>query len=214
MEFRIFKSEFIKSASSKEGFIFDDTPQFVFAGKSNVGKSSFINSVLVRKNLAKTSQTPGKTRLVNYFKVNDNFYFVDLPGYGYAKVPHSERDFWQKMVNKYLMSTSSITLAFSLIDIRHNPSENDINMIKMFSHYGINQVIVLSKADKVSKNDATIMVRKLKSLFQNDTVIDYIVYSSLKTTGRDKVLKAIESVLIDTDHLNEATEFSDNGSEI
>ncbi|PID26608.1 MAG: YihA family ribosome biogenesis GTP-binding protein [Candidatus Cloacimonadota bacterium] len=198
MEFKIKTSEFIKSAVDSSSFIHDEKIQILFAGKSNVGKSSFINSVLSRKKLAKTSQTPGKTRTINYFLINKDFYFVDLPGFGYAKVPLYEKRSWEKMINKYLNQTEEIKLAFSLIDIRHDPSQNDISMVNMFTQFGIDQIIILSKCDKISKNEINKRLMKTRKLFEDQSVIEILPYSSLKNTNRERVLEIISVLTEDS----------------
>ena len=187
-------SEFIKSAANRSGFIEDDLQQIVFAGKSNVGKSSLINSLLRRKKLAKTSSTPGKTQLINYFLVNQSFYFVDLPGYGFAKVPLKEKEKWRRMIDDYLANNEKLFAAVSIIDIRHEPGQNDLEMIKWFSFYGIKQILILNKADKLSNNKIAVQLRKIKKIFAKETIIEFIPYSTVAHTNRQKVLNLIDSL--------------------
>ena len=190
------QSEFITSASDRSGFIDDDFLQIVFAGKSNVGKSSLINSILQRKKLAKTSSTPGKTKLVNYFMINESFYFVDLPGFGYAKVPVREKNKWKVLINEYLNDNKErIKVAISIIDIRHEPSENDREMVSFFTSLGIEQILVLSKSDKLSNNKVAQQKKKIENIFRNDTIIYVQPYSSLKNNHRNKMLSILNEVI-------------------
>ena len=143
---------FVTSAACPDQFLKRPIPHIVFAGKSNVGKSSVLNRLLNRKNLAKTSQTPGKTRLINYFLVNDRFFFVDIPGYGYAKVSKKERQQWTHLIETFFQESAYISLIFQLIDIRHDPSTLDLTMISWLKHYRFPFRILLTKADKLSKS--------------------------------------------------------------
>ena len=145
-------ADFITSAARPEQFLTRPIPHVVFAGKSNVGKSSLLNKILNRKGLAKTSQTPGKTRLINYFLINDRFYFVDIPGYGYAKVSKAEQRGWGPLIEHYLNSTPFISVIFVLIDIRREPTANDRELIEWLSHQELPFRILLTKSDKLSKN--------------------------------------------------------------
>jgi GTP-binding protein len=143
-------AEFITSAVKPSQYP-ESLPQIAFCGRSNVGKSSMINCVLNRKKLVKTSSTPGKTRLINFFRINERYYFVDLPGYGYAKVPKKERAKWRPMVESYFKSKQDILGAVILLDIRHQPKQEEIELFAWFERYQIPYLIVLTKADKLSK---------------------------------------------------------------
>lgn len=127
-------------------------PHFVFAGRSNVGKSSLLNKILNRKTLAKISATPGKTRLLNFFLINDQFYFVDIPGYGYARVSKTMREDWARLIEEYLSNTPYLATIFQLIDIRHDPHPSDVELLKWLHYKDLPHRIVLTKADKLSKN--------------------------------------------------------------
>ena len=142
---------FQTSAAHPSQFVQRPIPHFVFAGRSNVGKSSLLNKLLNRKNLAKTSQSPGKTRLINYFLIDDRFFFVDIPGYGYAKVSKTEQERWGRLVEAYLRETTHIALIFQLIDIRHAPKEQDKQMVSWLKHYRVPYQILLTKADKLPR---------------------------------------------------------------
>ncbi len=149
---QIKSADFIKSAAAPSQFLQRRIPHVVFAGKSNVGKSSILNKLLNRKSLAKTSSTPGKTRLINYFLINDRFFFVDIPGYGYARVSKTERESWQTLIESYFHDNAMISLVFLLIDIRHDPGEHDRQMLGFLRESMIPYRILLTKADKLSKN--------------------------------------------------------------
>ncbi len=194
-EFRIKNSEFTISASEKSGFVQDELSQIAFVGKSNVGKSSLINSLLNRKGLAKTSQMPGKTRLVNYFLINAEFYFVDLPGYGYAKIPESEKVKWQHLVGDYLLDNPRLKLAVTIIDIRHSAMEHDLSMIEWFDHYNIPQLVVLNKADKLSNNQLAQQKRYYKEILKKYKDTQIVEYSTVSHKNRDTVLEIIRQKL-------------------
>lgn len=149
---QIHSAQFVTSAAQPKQFLKRPIPHFVFAGRSNVGKSSLLNRLLRRKGLAKTSQTPGKTRLINYFLINDRFYFVDIPGYGYAQVSKKARQDWGKLIETYLSETPYLALILQLIDIRHDPSKLDLQMFEWLQHVGHPFLLLLTKADKLSKN--------------------------------------------------------------
>ena len=151
---KILSAEFITSAARPQQFPADRKPQLAFAGRSNVGKSSLINALLNRKNLVKTSATPGKTQLVNFFLINGSFYCVDLPGYGYAKAPRDVVDAWAPMIEGYLKNALQLRLVVVLLDIRREPDERDQRLIAWLRHYGIPAQFVLTKADKVNRQEA------------------------------------------------------------
>jgi GTP-binding protein len=152
---KILSAEFVTSAAGPRQFPRDGRPQVAFAGRSNVGKSSLINAVLNRKNLVKTSATPGKTQLINFFLINDAFYCVDLPGYGYAKTPRDVQDSWAPMIEGYLKDSPQIRTVVVLLDVRREPDERDARLIGWLRHYGIPSLVVLTKADKVTRQQAT-----------------------------------------------------------
>lgn len=148
---QLISAEFVTSAARPDQFLTRPIPHFVFAGKSNVGKSALLNALLRRKHLAMTSRTPGKTRLVNYFLINDRFFFVDLPGYGYAKVSKKERQAWKTLVEAYLSDSPFIATVFQLIDIRHPPGAHDREMLDWLRHFRFPFRVLLTKADKCSR---------------------------------------------------------------
>ena len=184
------KSEFVKSAVMEKDYPkFNNVVEFSFIGRSNVGKSSLINSLTKRKNLARTSKTPGRTQLINYYKVNDNLYFVDLPGYGFAKVPDAVKKNWGKTIESYLISNRE-KVVFLLLDLRRVPSNEDMEMLKWLEHFGIEYYIIFTKADKLSNNEKFKQLKEIrkKLVFKNE---DVFFYSSLKNTGREELLNFI-----------------------
>jgi GTP-binding protein len=184
------KSEFIISAAEKAQYPKDDLPQVVFSGRSNVGKSSFINALLNKKNIARVSQTPGKTRLINFFKINEAFYFVDIPGYGYAKVSHHEMVKFAAMIDEYLRAQIA-SLAILLLDIRRKPSEDDLLMFDFFKSFGYDVLVVLTKSDKLSNNQINKQKRIIKDVLNIDK--DKMIEYSIKTkVNHDLIWDIIE----------------------
>ena len=151
---RILSAEFVTSATGPKQFPIDSRPQIAFAGRSNVGKSSVINALLHRKNLVKTSATPGKTQLINFFIINDAFYFVDLPGYGYSRVPYSVTDAWGPMIEGYLKDSPKLHAVVVLLDVRREPDERDIRLIEWLRQYDIPAIYAVTKADKLNRQEA------------------------------------------------------------
>lgn len=169
--------------------------EIAFAGKSNVGKSSLINGLLNRKALARTSSQPGKTQTINFYKINQEFYFVDLPGYGYAKVSATEREKWGKMIERYLHSSDQLQLVFLLIDIRHEPSQNDVMMYDWICHNGFTPVIIATKADKIKRSQLqkNIKIIRQKLGMQKEDLL--FPFSALTRQGRDEILDYVEQVV-------------------
>lgn len=153
-------ADFVISAAKSHQIPKRPIPHFVFAGRSNVGKSSLLNKILNRKTLAKTSATPGKTRLLNFFLINDQFYFVDIPGYGYAKVSKTMREDWANLIEDYLSNSPYLATIFQLIDIRHDPHPSDIELLQWLAFRQLPHRIVLTKADKLSKNQVAKQISK------------------------------------------------------
>ena len=169
-------------------------PEIAFAGKSNVGKSSLINGIMNRKSLARTSSQPGKTQTINFYNVNEVFYLVDLPGYGYAKANQEVKAQWGKMIERYLHSSKQLKAVFLLIDIRHDPSANDKQMYQWMRHYGFDPIIIATKLDKINRSQ---IQKQLKAIrvgleAQKDTII--IPYSSLSKQGREEIYD-LDSIL-------------------
>jgi len=189
---KITSAEFIKSSFAPEHYPTDGLSEIAFLGRSNVGKSSLLNSLLQRKGLARTSNTPGRTQSINFFLINDSFYFVDLPGYGYARVSKSMRSDWGDMAEQYLSSRPQLALLIQLIDARHAPTALDIQLNDWIVHNGAPRLIVATKSDKLSSNN---LKKSLKVISETLATDDLIAYSSEKGTGRDAVWKRILAAL-------------------
>lgn len=173
----------------------NDKLEIAFAGKSNVGKSSLINSMMNRKSYARTSQKPGKTQTINFYNINDALYFVDLPGYGYATVSQDVKKKWGKMIENYLLQSKQLRIIFLLVDIRHEPSQNDVNMYDWILHYGFNPIIVATKSDKISRGAIQkhiSIIRKKLNCVEGTPIIPF---SSLKKSGIEEVWEYIEDML-------------------
>ncbi len=181
--------QFIKSAANIGQKPSPSLPEVAVAGRSNVGKSSLINVLFNRKKLAKISSTPGKTRLINYFLVDERIYFVDLPGYGYAKLSKHEREKWQKNIESYLRENKNLELVLLLIDMRHGLLPIDRVMIDWLNFYKISFVIILTKSDKLSKNHVGAVKSKINNELPN---IDIYAFSALKKTGRENIITLLE----------------------
>lgn len=167
--------------------------EIAFAGKSNVGKSSLINGLLNRKALARTSSQPGKTQTINFYKINNEFYFVDLPGYGYAKVSVSEREKWGKMIENYLHTSDNLVLVFLLVDIRHEPSANDKMMYDWILHNGFTPVIIATKLDKIKRSQLHKNLKIIRTKLEMSAEDMIFPYSALSKQGRDEILDYIET---------------------
>jgi GTP-binding protein len=181
---KIVSVDFLKSAYESAHFPTDRRREIAFLGRSNVGKSSLINSLLQRKGLARTSNTPGRTQCINFFTINDQFYFVDLPGYGYAKVSKAMRSDWGKMAEDYLSDREELDLCIQLVDARHKPSKLDVQLHEWLVFNKKPQLIVATKADKISRNE---LARALRSIREDLPGAKVIGYSAQTGTGRDQV---------------------------
>lgn len=185
------KVEFITSAASSKDFKRDNIVQIAFAGKSNVGKSSVINRLLQRKNFARVGEQPGKTVHINYFLIDSKLYLVDLPGYGYAKVPKSEKERWAKLMESYFAEPELMSLGVFIVDSRHKPTENDIIMANWFQQTGRPYVVVANKIDKLKKSELApnmALIRQNLAL-SDDTKI--IPFSAEKGDGRDLLVRVL-----------------------
>lgn len=188
------QADFVKSAVYEKDYPEElENMEFAFVGRSNVGKSSLINSITGRKKLAKTSKTPGRTQLINYFKLNNLFYIVDLPGYGFAKVPKAMKAEWGKTMERYI-SSSRKKLVFVLLDIRRVPSQEDMEMLRWLDYHEIMFKIIFTKMDKVSNNEKFRCLKDIRKKleFHND---DVFFHSSLNDTGKQDILDYIGSLL-------------------
>lgn len=186
------KVEFLISAASTKDFPKNRLPEIAFAGKSNVGKSSVINRILNRKNFARVGETPGKTIHVNYFTVDGKCYFVDLPGYGYAKVSQSEKERWGKLMEDYFASLR-ITLGILIVDARHAPTNNDITMARWFMDTGCPFVVVANKVDKLGSTKIAPNMKVIRQDLELGEEVPLIPFSAEKGTGKDELVKYILS---------------------
>lgn len=186
------KSKFVQSLSAFQSFPGQGLPEIAMAGKSNVGKSSLINSLTRNSKLARTSAEPGKTRLVNLYLIDEAFFLVDLPGYGFAKAPKQEKQKWADMIEGYLRASDNLKRVFQLVDIRHEPTVDDQMMVEYLRHYGIPFTVVATKADKLSGAQRS---RSIPAICRKLAVQPWevMVYSSKDGTGRDRLLELIES---------------------
>ena len=183
---RIINAKFIKSASKKDEFIVDELPQIAIVGRSNVGKSSLINLLTNNSKMAKTSSTPGRTRLVNYFNINNQFYLVDLPGYGYHKASKSIANAWDAVMNDYFVDNEKLKLVFVLLDSRIEPTELDKQMLDYLATNEIPAVIIMTKTDKISRSDLFLNMSKISKeiRFNKDLIV---ATSALKKQGVEKI---------------------------
>lgn len=172
----------------------NDKLEVAFAGRSNVGKSTLINGLMNRKSLARTSSQPGKTQTVNFYNINDLLYFVDLPGYGYAKVSQQTVEKWGKMINRYLDGSKVLRLIFLLVDIRHKPNQNDLQMYEWCTHYGFNPIIIATKADKIKRSQKAKQIKQIKETLQVVEGTPVIPYSSMTKAGREEIWEYIDMV--------------------
>ena len=188
------KSKFMQSLSAFGEFPGQGLPEIAMAGKSNVGKSSLINSLTRNSKLARTSAEPGKTRLVNLYLIDEAFFLVDLPGYGFAKAPKQEKQKWAEMIEGYLRASDHLKRVFQLVDIRHEPTADDQLMVEYLRHYEIPFTVVATKADKLSKAQRS---RSIPAICRKLAVQPWevVVYSSRDGTGREKLLELIEAEL-------------------
>jgi GTP-binding protein len=189
---RITSAEFLKSAFQESDWPRDPKPEIAFMGRSNVGKSSVINSLLSARGLARTSNTPGRTQSLNFFDINNSFRFVDLPGFGYARVPKSLRLGWGEMVTSYLAKRQQLVLSIQLVDSRHEPTNLDLQLHEWLEHSAKPHLIVATKSDKLSKNELKMSLERARRVFKAATVI---AFSATSGNGRDELWRTIENAL-------------------
>lgn len=188
------KAEFLTSITEMAKLPKDGLPQIAFSGKSNVGKSSVINRVLNRKNFARVGETPGKTVHINFFRIDDRAYFVDLPGYGYAKVSKAEKERWGKLMEQYFAVPERIDLGILIVDARHKPTANDVTMSEYFQNAGRPFLVVANKLDKLKKSELEPNMAQIRSTLALSEDTRLIPFSAEKGTGRDALVKAIMDV--------------------
>ena len=178
----------------------EGVPEIAFAGRSNVGKSSLLNLLTRRKSLARVSGSPGKTRTINFYRINDEFRIVDLPGYGYARVSKSESEKWGAMMEGYLENRECLLKVIQLVDIRHKPSTQDVQMYEYLKYYNLDGIVVATKADKVSGNKRSKSLAEIRRTLGMDKGDKVIPVSALKRTGYEELLDEIEKLLDEYDH--------------
>jgi GTP-binding protein len=191
---QIKSAEFVKSATRPAEYPPALLPEIAFVGRSNVGKSSLINTLVNRKRLVKTSATPGRTRLINFFDINGQFVFVDLPGYGYAKVPPSVRKKWGPMIETYLSGRQTLKGVVVIMDIRRTPQQEELNLLGWLSHYAIKAIVVLTKIDKLSKSKSTRQQHHIAQALSMEPQ-DLIIFSAKSRRGRNTLWRSIMSII-------------------
>jgi len=189
---KISSVNFVKSAFTREHWTTDGLPEIAFLGRSNVGKSSLLNSLLQRKGLARTSNTPGRTQSINFFIINESFYFTDLPGYGYARVSKQMRADWGVMAEEYLANRDELALSIQLIDARHNPTELDLQLNEWLVYHRKNHIIVATKADKLSSNKLNKSLFDIKKMLPQGKIL---TYSSITGKGKEQIWTEIGNAL-------------------
>ncbi|MEC0241605.1 ribosome biogenesis GTP-binding protein YihA/YsxC [Paenibacillus dokdonensis] len=191
---KVTQAEFVISAVGPDQYPEDALPEIALAGRSNVGKSSLINRMINRKNLARTSSTPGKTQHLNYYRINEELYFVDFPGYGYAKVSKTQRQVWGKMIERYLLERETLKMVLLIVDLRHPPSKDDELMYDWLKHYEIPICVVATKADKIPKSRWQKHVKQMKEGLLMRKTDSFVMYSSETGVGKDELWAHIESI--------------------
>lgn len=192
---KVHNAEIVISAVQPEQYPKTKLPEIALAGRSNVGKSSFINTLINRKSLARTSGKPGKTQTLNFYLIEDALHFVDVPGYGYAKVSKTERAKWGEMIETYITEREQLQAVVSLVDMRHDPTADDIQMYEFLKYYEIPVIVVATKCDKIKKNQWNKHESVIKKKLNFDPSDDFIVFSSETKEGKEKAWAAIEKYL-------------------
>jgi GTP-binding protein len=190
---KVTKSEFVIGAVGPDQYPVDGLPEIALAGRSNVGKSSLINKMINRKNLARTSSTPGKTQQLNYYGINDELYLVDFPGYGFAKVSKTQRQAWGKMIEKYLLDRVALKLLILIVDLRHPPSKDDMVMYDWVSHYDIPVCIVATKADKIPRSRWAKQIKQMKECLGLRIDHPLVLFSSETGLGKDELWSIVKA---------------------
>ena len=191
MAINLQNAEFVLSATTPKAFLRNDMPQIAFAGRSNVGKSSVINRLLNRKNFARVGAAPGKTIHINYFKIDNTFYLVDLPGYGYAKVSKTERDRWGRLMESYFADPELMSLGIMIVDSRHKPTADDCTMAQWFKDTGCPFVVVANKLDKLKKSEIEPNLQRVRDVLELDETVQVVPFSAEKGTGKQELLQII-----------------------
>ena len=196
MKINFNKSDIYISAVQKIQYPKDGKVEIAFVGRSNVGKSSLINTIVNKRGLARTSGTPGKTRLINFFTIDDKMYFVDLPGYGFAKISKVEKEKWGKMIEQYLKDRKELKLIIQLVDIRHNPTEDDKTMYQWIKYFGYECIVVCTKSDKLNKVQIKKSLDVIKQELGVESTDKVIAFSALDKRGKDEMINIIEDCVI------------------
>ena len=191
MALNLQRAEFVRSAAKSADFPRDGLPQVVFAGRSNVGKSSVINKILLRKNLARVGAAPGKTTHINYFLIDEKLYLVDLPGYGYAKVSQAERDRWGRLIESWFADNALMTLGIMVVDARHKPTADDCSMAEWFKQCGKPFLVVANKLDKLRKSEIEPNLIRIRETLGLPDIVKVIAFSAEKGEGRQELLSEI-----------------------
>ena len=192
---KIISADFMISAVSDQQYPSGTLPEIAFVGRSNVGKSSLINSLLNRKKLVKTSSTPGKTQMINFFDINHELVFADLPGYGFAKVPKAVQKKWQSLVEQYLKNRKNLVTVVLIVDIRRKPTDLDLHMQEWLEQSEVNYVLVATKADKLSQAEQSKQLKKIRQAFLKDANQEMVAYSSKSQRGRKELWKILQNRL-------------------
>ena len=195
---KITSAELKIMATRRSQYPTDLKNEFLLVGRSNVGKSSFINTLLERKNLARTSSHPGKTQTLNFYLVNGDFYLIDVPGYGYAETSKKRREKFGKMIEEYLETRKELKRAFMIIDFRHKPTEDDVLMYNFLKYYNLPVTIVATKADKIGASKKEKCKKQITDTLDLVVGDDLVIFSSITKEGREEILKKLEDLIIDT----------------
>ena len=191
---KIISTEFLVGAVSAKQYPKEPLPEFAFAGRSNVGKSSLIKSLLNRKKLVRISSTPGKTREINFFKINNAIMFADLPGYGFARVAPALQKKWKKMLEEYLSQRNPLIAIIFIVDIRRKPTELDLTLKEWLEELDRDYILLITKADKLSAAERQKQVKIIKAAFMGENALDFIIYSSKNHTGRKELWSTMEKL--------------------
>ncbi|MEY8445297.1 ribosome biogenesis GTP-binding protein YihA/YsxC [Enterococcus ratti] len=194
---KVHHAEIVISAVAPQQYPESDLPEVALAGRSNVGKSSFINTLIDRKNLARTSGKPGKTQTLNFYLIENVLHFVDVPGYGYAKVSKMERAKWGKMIETYLTTRKQLRTVIALVDLRHKPTQEDVQMYEFLKYYGISVIVVATKADKIPRGKWNKHESEIKKALNFDDDDQFLLFSSVTKQGKDEAWRAIEEAIAD-----------------
>ena len=195
---KITSAELKVMATRRSQYPEDRKSEFLLVGRSNVGKSSFINTILGRKNLARTSSHPGKTETLNFYEVNKDFYLIDVPGYGYAEVSKKKREKFGKMIEEYLETRKELKRVFMIIDFRHKPTEDDILMYNFLKYYNLPVTIVATKADKIGASKKDKCKKQITETLDLVVGDDLVIFSSITKEGKDTINRILEDLIIDT----------------